>query len=174
MGKGSIRVTTEYTPGGGRVVRTDRGISSINAAPPAIPGVTIGQVLGWSSVIVTANVPALAANVAQDATFTAALTGLPNPFTLSPNTSGQIIASVALSAAPTDATTVVGVPVISLTFGIGGTTDPGSTIWELFPSVNYQAPGVTGSVRCFSPSGADAQTLSLLVQALLVALPAAL
>jgi len=174
MGKGTARIVTEATPGGGRTVRFDRGISGANTAPPAIVGATLGQVLGWSSQVITADVPALAAGVAQDVTFNAALTGFPNPFTLSPNTSGQIIAGVYLSQPPDDATTLVGVPAISPTFGTGGTTDAGSTVWQLFAGVSYQAPGIIGTVRCFSSSGADAQTLSLLVQALLVALPSAL
>jgi hypothetical protein len=167
------RVQVTSTPGKGRHVILETANTSVNTGPPVIAGVTALQVLGAFSGAVQVDCPAQASGACQDLSFVQAITpGIPNNFTLTPNSSGLIQASAFLIALPDDSNIVLSCPALSLTFGTGPPQQAGSGTWTLVPSVNYQGPVVNGSIRAYSATATSDNTLTLVVEALLLGISA--
>lgn len=146
---------------------------SIQVAPSVIaPGIAILQPLGASSSVVPVAVPILVAGVPQDVSFTVPLTGWPSPFALAVTATALATGFVFLSASPTDATTMVGLPVVSLTFGAGNPQNAGTSLWSLRGGVTYQVPSLAVTVRVVSFAGAAAQSLTFTGQGVLYGIPA--
>lgn len=144
------------------------------AQPVIINKIPFQQLLGTFSGTVSVKIPALAANVPADTTFTCQLATNPNnprQFTINRGNSGLIQATCALQQTD-DVTTIFGMPVLSLTFGTGLPQMAGSGVWSLRPSVQYQGATLNATVRAFSPTGAPDQTVSFLVQGQLIGINA--
>src|SRR5271165_7090810 len=163
------RVQVTSTPGKGRHVILETANTSVNTGPPVITGVTQLQVLGAFSGAIQVDCPAQASGACQDLTFVTPLApGVPNNFTLTPNSSGLIQASAFLIALPDDPNIVLSCPALSLTFGTGPPAEAGSGTWSLVPGVNYQGPVVNGSIRAYSAAATKDSTLTVVVEALLL------
>ena len=149
---------------------TPRATSIATAPPVIVPGTPVGQPLGVSIQSVSQSVPAMAANTPMDLSFTIPIVGFPSPFLLSKNSVGTVTASVLLQATPSDENTLVGLPAVSLTFGVG-LTAPGTGQWTLTGGTTYQNPQLSVTVRVVALANAKAQTLSFVGQATLIGTP---
>jgi len=167
------RISIVARPRGGATYPATSIATTVASLPAVISGATLLQTLGAFSGTQAVAVPALAANVPHDLTFAFALTSFPSPFSLASGATGLVLGTVALVTTPASATTLVGLPALSLTFGTGGTTVPGSGQWTLTGGGAYQGLQLRATVRVFSPSATAAQTLTFLGQALLLGLPPA-
>ena len=168
------RVAVTQVPGRGRRVILETGNTSVNTGPPVIQGIDALQTLGAFSGSVSVDCPANGSGMVQDVSFVIPLApGIPNAFTLTAGSSGLITASCFLIALPTDSNLVVSCPALSLTFGAGLPTQPGSGTWSLRPQIPYQGPVINASVRCFSAAATQDVTLTFVIDALLVGVPAA-
>ena len=167
------RVAVSSTPGRGRHVILETGNTSVNTGPPVIQGVTELQTLGAFSGTVSVDCPANGAGMVQDVSFGAPLApGFPNAFTLTAASTGVILASCFLIALSSDPNLVVSCPALSLTFGTGLPTQIGSGTWSLRPQVHYQGPQINASVRCFSAAATSDVTLTFVIGASLIGVPA--
>ena len=147
--------------------------TAIASVPNVISGATLAQVLGQFSATQKIAIPALAAGVPANVTFKFPLRTFPSPFTLARNATGYVFANVVLAGAqPTDTTTIIGMPALSLTFGSGGTTVAGSGVWSFSNLGSYQGLSVSVTVRALSIAGTGAQSVSFLCQAQLIGVPA--
>jgi hypothetical protein len=151
--------------------------SAVAAVPAVITSAQtvapMAQVLGLSTQTLAVAVPVLAAGVPQNVSFAFALKAFPAPFSLATNATGYVFATCVLVTQPTDPSTIVALPALSLTFGQGGTSVPGSGVWSFRNLGSYQGLSVAVTVRVVSLAGAAAQTLSFLGQAQLVGVPPA-
>jgi hypothetical protein len=148
--------------------------TAIASVPSVISGATIAQVLGQFSATQSVTIPALTAGTPKSVTFSFALKTFPNSFTLSKNAKGYVFANVVLAGSqPTDASTIIGMSALSLTFASGGTSVAGSGVWSFSNLGKYQGLAVSVTVRALSVTGTTAaQTASFLCQAQLVGVPA--
>src|SRR5271155_4665366 len=168
----SQRVSISTTRNKGPSYPTTVVATTLAAVPNVIATATLAQVLGLSTQTVPVAVPALASGAPQDISFSFALRAFPVPFMLATNATGYVFATCVLQAQPAEPTTIVALPALSLTFGSGGTSQPGSGVWSFSNLGSYQGLAVAVTVRVVSLAGAPAQSLSFLGQAQLIGVPA--
>src|SRR5271154_7183268 len=125
----SQRVSISTTRNKGPSYPTTVVATTLAAVPNVIATATLAQVLGLSTQTVPVAVPALASGAPQDISFSFALRAFPVPF---------MLATCVLQAQPAEPTTIVALPALSLTFGSGGTSQPGSGVWSFSNLGSYQ------------------------------------
>jgi len=145
-------------------------VEPIVSAPQSLPK---AQILASYSTNVSVAIPALSQNAPTTLTFNVALSGFPSPFTVKPNTSATIQASLSLTTPPADSNTTVQPPTLALSLVQGGGSTASSGTWTLAPGT-YQAPSLSVTVKVQTTgSGVGAGTAVFICHAQLLGTAAA-